>query len=386
MEGYYCYLPATFIYGEFSKESVIDTSYLKTWPGTEKIHTKYTCGVALMEAPFFLVTHFLSKPLGFKSNGHSNVYSYGIMIASIFYMLFGMYLLYLKLSLAFTKKVTWFVLCSTFLGTNLYYYTLFQPGMSHVYSFSLYALMVLLTDTIINNEKWSTRNFILLGIISSLIVLVRPTGIVFLLYPLYHWSKVTKNKLAFFRNHAWQLGWMALVALLIWAPQFIYWKSITGHWIMWSYGDESFKYWREPKLIRVLIDPWNGWLLYTPLAIIPLLSLALGRKANKHSEQTIINILLLATYLFASWWAWWFGGAFGHRSFVEFYALLAIPFAVIVDQSFSKRWKTILIIALVSVFIYYNLALTYQYHPPWDGPNWTYESWWYEVKKAFGLL
>jgi len=54
MEGYYIYLPATFIYGGFDQVKVADKEYLKPFSETNpKIYTKYTCGVALMEAPFF---------------------------------------------------------------------------------------------------------------------------------------------------------------------------------------------------------------------------------------------------------------------------------------------------------------------------------------------
>ena len=65
MEGYYVYLPATFIYGGFTKEAVRDTNYIRPWPGTDKIYTKYTSGVAVLEAPFFALAHLLSSPLGY---------------------------------------------------------------------------------------------------------------------------------------------------------------------------------------------------------------------------------------------------------------------------------------------------------------------------------
>lgn len=94
-------------------------------------------------------------------------------------------------------------------------------------------------------------------------------------------------------------------------------------------------------------------------------------------------ILAIATYLFASWWAWWFGGAFGHRSYVEYYALLALPFASMAQLAFKKTWSKVLILAICALLIYYNLGLTYHYNPPWDGPEWTYEKVWIEIGKLF---
>ncbi len=196
-------------------------------------------------------------------------------------------------------------------------------------------------------------------------------------------AKQTDEKWAYIQKNALNLLIMAVAAIAVWIPQLIYWKSVTDHWIMWSYGDETFKYWKEPKLFRVLFDAWNGWLLYSPIAIIPLVGLVLGRHSNRHSERIIMLILALATYLFASWWAWWFGGAFGHRCYVEYYALLAMPFAAVAERAFKFTWSKVVFIALCLLLIYYNLGLTYHYQAPWDGPNWTYDSVWNEIKRLF---
>lgn len=162
-----------------------------------------------------------------------------------------------------------------------------------------------------------------------------------------------------------------------------YWKHITGKWFLWSYGEEGFTYWKEPKLIRVFIDAWNGWFLYSPIVIIPVLGLLARRKANKYWERNHLFILFLATYIFASWHTWWFGGAFGHRSYVEFYALLSIPFAAVTEKAFARKWTGFLYAALCVVLCYYSIGMTYLYHPPWDGKDWTYEDVWEQVQKLF---
>jgi len=384
MEGYYVYLPATFIYGGFKKEAVRDTNYIKAWPGTDKIYTKYTSGVAILEAPFFFAAHILSYPLGYPSDGHSLIYCYFLMFAAIFYMLAGMYLLWRSIQAYYSNTAALVSLASLFLGTNMYYYTMFQPSMSHIYSFFIFAAVIYLTDKIIApREKNSSRYFLLFGLSAGIMVLIRPTSAIVLLYPLYRWSKQTDEKWAYIQKNALNLLIMAVAAIAVWIPQLIYWKSVTDHWFMWSYGDETFKYWKEPKLFRVLFDAWNGWLLYSPIAIIPLVGLVLGRHSNRHSERIIMLILALATYLFASWWAWWFGGAFGHRCYVEYYALLAMPFAAAAERAFKSTWSKVVFIALCLLLIYYNLGLTYHYQAPWDGPNWTYDSVWNEIKRLF---
>ncbi|MEJ8819251.1 hypothetical protein [Lacibacter sp. H407] len=390
MEGYYIYLPAVFIYDGFKKEAVKDTAYLREYPGTNIIYSKYTSGVALLEFPFFLIAHWLSKPLGYPADGHSQIYSYGLMAAGIFYLLTGLLLLWNVILQYYNKRTAAIALIGLAAGTNLYYYSFFQPSMSHVYSFFLFASLIYITEKLIRvaktNERLPISTWILLGLVSGFIILTRPTNIIVLLYPLYRWAKDCSNKKQFLQSNLKGLLLAIAVFLLPFIPQVLYWQHVSGKSFLWSYGNESFLYWKEPKLIRVLIDPWNGWLLYSPIVLFPLIGLVAARKENKHAERIILFIIAVATYLFASWWAWWFGGAFGHRSYVEFYSLLALPFAALISSIEKKKALFISFLCIAALLIYYNLGLTYHYNPPWDGPNWTYESLWTEIKKLFFFL
>jgi hypothetical protein len=94
---------------------------------------------------------------------------------------------------------------------------------------------------------------------------------------------------------------------------------------------------------------------------------------------------VLATYIIASWWAWWFGGAFGHRCFVEYISLLVLPFAELIKNILSNRKYLPAFAVLVILFCFYNVRLTYAYQPPWDGPKWTYNNVLKEVEKAFWI-
>jgi hypothetical protein len=39
----------------------------------------------------------------------------------------------------------------------------------------------------------------------------------------------------------------------------------------------------------------------------------------------------------------------------------------------------------IGVLCYYNIAFTYMYSPPWDGADWTWESYYEVLTKAFTL-
>lgn len=384
-QGYYVYLPSVFIYGDFVKEAVRDTGYIRAYKDTDKIYTKYTCGVALMEFPFFMAAHTIAKLTGQVTDGKSPIYGRGLTMAGLFYMWMGLLLLYVLGRRYFGRWPVIFSLSALLLGTNLYYYTFFQPAMSHVYSFFLFAAFLLVTDTLFvrNTAPGDWKLWAVLGLVTGLIVLTRPTNAIICIWPLYVWSQSTADRWLWIRSHLPHIGVLILAAAIPWIPQLLYWKHISGNWVMWSYEGESFKYWKEPKLFRVLFDAWNGWILYSPVVSIPLFFLWKGRYTNRYHERATILILAIATWIFASWWAWWFGGAFGHRSYVEYLALLLIPFAGLSETAFKRprhRWA---VIVFTAVLCYYSLGLTYAYRPPWDGESWTYQSVVTEIKKLF---
>lgn len=382
MEGYYVYLPATFIYGGFDKVQVRDKDYLKPLPGTTKIYTKYTCGAAILEAPFFLVAHALSGPLGYPSDGHSAIYSYGLMMAGVFYALAGLLLLWPVIRRHFSRAAAAIALTSLLFGTNLYYYTFCQPAMSHVYGFFLFAALLYLTERVLAQPD-SRGLWALLGLTAGWLVLTRPTNGIILLYPLYRWWQETPDKKAFLQRHTTHLAIAAVCGLVIFIPQFMYWKYMTGNWITWSYTDEGFIYWKAPKLFKVLFGAWNGWILYSPIVLLPLAGIFTGLRTDRLGERGMLVVMAIATYLFASWWAWWFGGAFGHRCYVEFYALLALPFAATAGKMLRTRAGQITLGIVCALCIYINLEFTYHYlvSAPWDGANWTYESVWKEFRR-----
>jgi len=194
------------------------------------------------------------------------------------------------------------------------------------------------------------------------------------LYDVYTFSAL-KERIQFLIQHLRFVLWMIPGAFLFFIPQLLYWKEMTGHWLYYSYTEEGFKYCAEPKIAAVLFDVQNGLFLYSPLVLLMMAGIVLGLFKKNFQAPVVLLIFSIATYLFASWWAWWFGGAFGHRCYVKFYALLALPLAGLY-QHVSMRWHAIPRIAFFSVVIMlmiFSVRLSYLYTSiggPWDGADW----------------
>jgi len=351
------------------------------------VYTKYTYGVALLESPFFLLANCIANLSHYSTNGRSLPYLWGIMLAAITYMLAGLYFISKLLrELQFDVKTQWLVPIGILLGTNLFFYTFRESGMSHVYSFFLIALLCYTSYRRV--ESPSFRWIILTSIPLALLILIRPTNAVAVLIPML-WGADPKELFDRIKNFLLDWRWLMIflvsMGILI-LPQLMYWKMLTGEYVVYSYGDEGFTNWNQPKMFQVLFSHQNGWLIYSPLMIMPLVGLVYSGWNKMYNWMLPSVMLVLVTYIFGSWWAWWFGGAYGHRCFVEFLPLLAIPFAFAIERirSWSRNAQK-LVITVVVVAIFINLRMSDLYGGLWDGPDWTWVSYFSVLRNVFYL-
>jgi len=377
--GYYVYLPLTFIYGNdvnkfpeniterMGNGFTIDTS-------NNKLFNKYTCGVAIMQFPFFIASHATAKFLNKNPDGFSLLYQYGIMFAAVFYGCIGLWFLCNFLLLHFSPVISFLTSISIFLCTNLYYYTIDASGMSHVYSFFLCAAIMYF-----NNRFKLQRTLLNLFIISfliSLAVLIRPTNLLLALFPLFNNYKnfndfIIKDSL-FIKNRL-HLILSFFVIIITFLPQFVYWYNLSGTPFYYSYGNEGFSNWNNPKLLRLWFSTNNGLFLYSPLILLSIVGAFYMAKKRMEYGIPITIIFIIISYLFASWHDWTFGCSYGSRPFIEYYPLLSIPLAF-VFSSLKTKYQRAAVFAFVAFCCYLNFDMTYYYDGCFYGGDWDIRS------------
>jgi hypothetical protein len=238
--------------------------------------------------------------------------------------------------------------------TNLLFYTTQEAAMTHSFSFFLFACFVYLTKQWFDNPKW--RYSILLGIVFGLISLIRPTNalilIVFLLFGIKRVSDIKKQFSLFLRSYK-KILIIVFFSLVVWLPQLIYWKYITGHWLFWSYIDNESFYFNHPYFFQFLFGFKKGWLIYTPVMILSLIGCYFTWKNYKEYFFSILVFLLFNIYVLS---CWWFGGSFGMRALIECYALLIIPLAAFLHAVSKSKW-VIKIPTFVLVFLLSSLSI-----------------------------
>ncbi|MFM6983953.1 MAG: hypothetical protein ACKOXF_07460 [Chitinophagaceae bacterium] len=368
--GYYVYLPATFIYQWDVKKlpSGIDTLTgrgFSTDTSKNAIFTKYTSGISYLQLPFFAAAHLYASITGEEANGFSQVYVNSLLFSGVFYLLLALFCLYYFLLDYFGKLPSLFTCLALLAATNLYYYGIEHPGLSHVYSFFLICGSLLLIQK-------NSRNMLIIVVPAAvLLVLIRPTNIVAVVTLLFiHFDLNAYSIRQFIKIRQLYIGLLAGLLFLI--PQLFYWHSLTGQWLMYSYQNEGFIYWNRPFIAEVLLAACNGFLTYAPVFLLAFAGL-IWKPLTRINSIIILISFALITYLNASWWCWPFGCAYGGRAFIEYYPFLAIGLAAFINQFVDKGKKSTYTIAIILLALsFLNLKLLYNYDDCFYGGTWDY--------------
>lgn len=364
---YYNYLPALFIYDDIDLEYFKNNPELKKFDWTHKLPNnkkliKMTYGLSVLYSPFFFAADIYASNSSYKTNGYSTPYQLSIYISALFYFIIALFLLRHLLLKYFKDPVVAITLLAVTIGTNLYYFTVFEPGMPHVFNFFL--IIAFLKLTIGWYEKPTKRITILLGLTAGLISLIRPTNtlivFIFLLYGIHQNSNL-KNHFRYLLNRWPDLLLMVFLAFLIWIPQMIYWHTISGNWLFFSYANNESFFFGQPQILNILFSYKKGWLIYTPIMVFALIGLPMLRKRLPEFFWPMILFFPLIIYILSCWWNWWYGGGFGLRSFIDFYGLLALPFAVFTNFMMNKKYLKYIFLLFVVVLILFNLFQSAQY-------------------------
>ena len=368
-------MPAVFIYRDLQKLSfypALDSEYNYSLGLKGSLHNfdgktldKYPVGVSLFELPFFITAHYYCKiSHQYKLNGFSLPYQLAGMFSNIFWVVAGLFVLRRFLKRYFDDNVTTITIICIAFGTNLYLYSSFTTGMSHPYSFFLFSSLLLLTDTVYKNPP-STSASLGLGLVLGLIFIVRPTNIVAVIVPslfgIKGISSLTERG-QYFKRHI-KLVLLALLAFFAMAfVQFAYWKSVTGHWLVYSYGDEGFDF-LHPKILKGLFSYRKGWFVYTPMSAVGLAGVFYLWKKDKSFVPALVIYFLVTIYLVFSWREWWYGGSFGCRALIESLAFLAMPIAAMTEYFIitAGKVKRAVFLSIIILVISLNIFQTYQY-------------------------
>ena len=369
-QGYYAYLPATFIYQDlqFSFVDSINEAYypegkrakfiLETPTGNVN---KYFAGTAVLQTPFFLAGCALAAVLGEPIDGYSWPFQGMVGLAALTYMVLGLLLLgWFLLGLGYNSKAVGITLILTLFGTNLLFYSVYEPSMSHAFSFFTVSALLFFVQKAY--KSGTNASFIWAALFLGLTTLIRPTnGIIVLAVPVVTAGfGGTKQLLErFFSNKLVAILSVLVGTAIVFIQPFSYLVQ-TGSPMVWSYGGEGFDF-RNPELYNVLFSYRKGLFVYCPVLLLSLVGLLVGIFKEKSRFLWLFFLLCIVVWIISSWWMWYYGGSYGHRAFIEYYPFFAIAIAALFNFGIGPVKATWLMI-LGLAFIPIQLIQTYQYN------------------------
>ncbi|MBU8899788.1 hypothetical protein KRR26_29670 [Corallococcus sp. M34] len=333
--GHYLYLPAVFVQHDLSMRTEV-AEWGENWdpnigltedPRTGRYLNRFPPGQALLMLPAFLVAHAYASVTGGVPDGFSTPYQVMAALNGWLALLVGLALLRRALSALFSPGVVLATLAAVTLGTNLFHYGTYDAIFSHVYSFALFAaLLVVLPEWY---REPTARRSVVLGLVAGFIVLVRnPNAVVLLLVPLYGVvdGATQRARLAFFRANARQVALVSLAFLAVVGVLIAYWHFVTGAWLVYSYRGYGFRF-DHPQVLPVLFSVRKGLFFWAPVWLFAVAGFGKAREQLEPYVLPVFLFFLLHTFLVASWWHWPYGGSFGHRAYTEASALFALGLA-----------------------------------------------------------
>jgi hypothetical protein len=375
--GYYLYLPAKYIYHDLSlSNQEWLTNLISAYDPTATLYQaieldngnwvmKYTMGLSILYSPFFFLAHLIAEPLGYPADGLSLPYQYSIAIGGLIYAIIGLIFFSKVLLHFFSHFTTCIILVIIFFGTNYFQLTAFDGTLlSHNFLFTFYAILTYYTIEWYKKQK--LKYAIIIGLSVGFITLIRPSEVVCILIPLLWYSKQNfhKNKFELFKTHFSHLITVITCIFIVLLPQFLYWKSITGQYLFYSYTNagEGLDL-ISPYIIKFLFSFRKGWFVYTPVMIFSFIGLYYLYKKNRPVFFAISAFIIVDIYITSSWTTWWYaGGSYSSRSLVPAYVLLAIPLGYFIEKvKLASVVSRFIVISIGLFFITLNLFQTWQF-------------------------
>lgn len=371
--GYYSYLPAAFIYHDwtFDYYQNIQRTYHGNDSGAPFLNCtehgcvdKYFAGEALLLSPFFAMACVTANILDAPVDGYGPVFQVFVSIGALFYLLVGLYMLYAFLCSYFSKQWSAVVCALLVLGSNLFYYAVFEPAAVHTYAFAVVCAFLWCTRKVLQGHQhyygWS-------ALCAGLLFVLRPSDLL-VAFAVPFIAGSGKAWLQWWKG-IWNVRTLVTCLLLMLLPigfQSAAYFLQTGKWWIYAYGGETFHF-DQPHFFEVLFGFRVGLLVYSPILLFALIGWWKWRKQQAFAAYAWLLFIVLNTYIISSWWAWHYEGAFGMRPYIDFLGVFALPMAVFFSSlKRTMQWVMLAPVAFIIYLVQFQAWQRFEVIIPWS--------------------
>jgi hypothetical protein len=119
-------------------------------------------------------------------------------------------------------------------------------------------------------------------------------------------------------------------------------KLQIGQWWTWAYANEGFNF-SHPHFSELVFSFRKGWLVYTPIALISIVSAIPMWRKNVVLLLAFLMPLVIIVYVASSWHDWAYGASYGCRPMTEYFGFVIIPLALSLQTIKNYLFKAILV-------------------------------------------
>ena len=337
----------------------------------------WTVGPAILWFPFFLVTWVCGSLInllfhaGIDLDPWGLFIQYGTMYAAVVYTLLTLWLVYLLLKDYFSLKAILPALALLLFASNLFYYSVMEVSMSHVYDFFSLVLFVYCFKRATDNLG-NTFQFAILGAAAGLHTLVRTQNVVIIgIFGLFLAYLLLRD-----RATAWNLRLLNFVLFGA-----VYFFSCLPIFLINNYlfnnpltVPQGAGFLSSPHILEILFSTHNGLFLLNPVLFVGFLSFLwlLWRTWRTKNPQGWWLVTLLAAFfaqviINSSAEDWWGGDSFGQRRLIGSFLIFAIGLTNAFEKIATlKSAPRLLSKTVLWALVPLNLFLMYQFVFVWD--------------------
>lgn len=340
--GYFAHLPSILL------DADIDYSDDFARFGRES-RNHWPIGTAIVWSPFYLAGHAVSRIGGFahSEDGSGFPEQFACVIASVLAGCAAVALSYKTCRLYFDHRESLLAVLGLLGGSNLLYYLLAEPYMSHAASAFLTSLFVYLT---LSEPLVTSRRAVLLGLLAGLMALTRPQDGLFVILP-FVLAILSRQKV---RTLVVPLLVTAICSMAVFFPQILIWKSNTE--VGQAVVPGGTHHWFPPPVWSVFFDPYAGLFPWHPITALAVLGLLLAA-FEKSKPCLMATIGLFIQVLVVSVWGGQ-GQSFGARMLICCFPLFSLGLAFLAQR--YGRFKGFLFLTTV-LLTFLNLWLIVAY-------------------------
>lgn len=314
-----------------------DTSYAK---GGVIRQNAYLIGTGILWLPSMFFISAVNFVFGLGASRFNLIYELGPGLTGIIFITAGLYFLEKYLSNFVSKKIASYTIFALFFGSYIFYYSSFEPALSHQPSFFIISFLLFW----VYKFKPKKINLFILGLLAGLLSIIRIVDIL-LLIPIFCTVFEKRPKI----NNLLFIGLGGLLAIL---PQVAYQYLAYGNIFVNNYFICQNCAWKLsfPHFVAYLFSPVRGLFVWSPIFLVGIYGLVKQKKL-----VFLFSILLL--WIVSSSWPAYLSAGFGQR-----FSFSVTPyFAFGIAYVFNKLQKSEILLYTIP-FALWNFILLVSFY------------------------